>query len=85
VKLKLLIVLALIGKWAKIVQRRVATSAIIECFDTKEKIVSGLVAGLISAVMHELASQLSIEAFHLSVVIPASDAAHTDLDAEQCF
>ena len=51
----LLIVQALIGMRAEIVQCRVATSAIVECFDVREKIGPSLIAGLISTVVHELA------------------------------
>ena len=75
-----LIVQTLIGMRAEIVQGRVATPAIIECFDIKEKVSSSLVAGLINTVMHALAFQSTEKALHWSVVIPASDAVHTDLD-----
>ena len=48
----LLIVQALIGMRAEIVQGRVATSAIVECFHIKEKVVSGLVAIVLPLVLY---------------------------------
>ena len=65
-KLTSLIEQALIVMRAEAVQGGVATSAIIECFDIKEKVGSSLVAGVIDAVMHELASQRAEETPHRS-------------------
>jgi hypothetical protein len=71
----------LIGLWAEIVQRRVAPAPVVERLDVEEQIGLRLVAASIHPMVDQLTFQRAEEAFHGRIVVPASDAIHTGLDA----
>jgi len=53
----LLVVELLIGLRAEIIQRRVSSAPIVECFDVEEQVWPRLTMGAVQAMMHPLALQ----------------------------
>ncbi len=76
----LLMVELLIGFRAKIVQRRVKPTPIVERLNVVEDVRSRLVAGAIRTMVYPLALQRAEEALHRGIVVPSADAIHADLD-----
>jgi hypothetical protein len=72
-KVTLLMVELLIGPWAEIVQCQVSPASIVEGLDVEEQARSGLVTGVVQAVVHPLTFQRPEETLHVEPTFQSRD------------